>query len=123
MVKKIEPSEFQIQSAFVEWCNYNPDRLEDLDMYYATPNEGNRTKGERIKRIKEGMKKGVPDWCLPVPKGIYHGLFLEFKSKDGRLTKEQFLYLKRLSEHLYKVAVPRSLDQAIEVLRSYYASA
>ena len=31
-----------------------------------------------------GVKKGVPDLCLPVARGRYHGLYIELKTPTGR---------------------------------------
>lgn len=58
----------------------------ELQLLYHVPNEGKRTwrTGARLK--SEGLKPGVPDLCLPVARGKYHGLYVELKRRDQRAT-------------------------------------
>ena len=65
-------------------------------------NDGSKNKKNNIKwkpRIrdirtaanlkKEGVKRGVPDICLPVSRGKYHGLYIEMKAGKNKPSKEQ----------------------------------
>ncbi len=36
-----------------------------------------------------GVRKGVPDLCLPVARGRYHSLYIELKTDTGRASAEQ----------------------------------
>ena len=45
---------------------------------------------------QQGVKRGVPDLCLPVARGNYHALYIELKTDTGRATTEQ----KWWGEHL-----------------------
>lgn len=56
-------------------------------------------------RMEEGAIKGWPDLFLPVAKGGYNGLFIELKSKKGKLSEDQEKVLKKLTARGYKCVV------------------
>lgn len=88
-------------------------------MMFHIPNGGQRaiTTAKRLKA--EGVKAGVPDICLPVPKGKYHGLFIEMKVKGNKPTENQELWLAALKEQGYYTAVCFGLESAIDVILNY----
>ena len=47
--------------------------------------------------VAEGLKKGVPDICLPIANKSHHGLYIELKSEKGKPTSDQLLWIKKLS--------------------------
>lgn len=67
----------------------------------------------------EGVKAGVPDLFLPVPRGIYHGAAIEMKTLKGRPTEHQRRWLKDLSEQGYYAIVCKGRDAAVEELTKY----
>ena len=70
--------------------------------------------------VKEGMKAGVPDIFLPVPKGENHGLFIEMKRrKYGKLSKEQADWMEKLSGKGYACAVCFGWQAAAETIEAY----
>ena len=66
-----------------------------------------------------GVKPGVPDITLPVPRGIYHGLYIELKTDSGKTSKEQNEWLAEAREDGYYTAVCYSWPEAAEVLERY----
>ncbi|MDE3023647.1 MAG: VRR-NUC domain-containing protein [Pseudomonadota bacterium] len=119
-MRALHPSEHQIQSSFVQWCFLNRVNFYGLHMGFAIPNGGLRNKRVAIKLKEEGVRAGVLDWCLPIPQGKYIGLFIEFKSANGALSNEQKFEIKCLKTFGWKTAVCRSLDEAIDAIKSYY---
>lgn len=83
------------------------------------PNGGSRNKIEAANLKKQGVKKGVPDLCLPVPRGVYHGLYIEMKAKKNKPTQEQESWLKALDEQGYKTAVCWGWEAASRVITEY----
>jgi hypothetical protein len=83
------------------------------------PNGGRRDiiTGANLKQ--QGLRAGIPDLCLPVPRGQYHGLYLELKSADGRLQKNQRMWLDELSAQGYKTATAYSFAEARQVIENY----
>lgn len=125
--------EHELQATFVQHVlnNLAPARPE-LDLLYAVPNGGDRNVRVAVKLKKEGVRRGVLDLVLPVPRGTYLGLYLETKidvripMEDGswdrrrtRLSKDQKGWARRLAGEGYAVAVYRSLDEGIEILERY----
>lgn len=88
-------------------------------LLFAVPNGGRRSRIEVSILKGEGVRAGVPDLFLAVPCGGYHGLFLELKTEDGRISKEQLEMHAILAKQNYFVAVPRSVGEAFEVIQKY----
>lgn len=65
--------------------------IPDLIKIHAIPNGGKRTRYEAGALIREGVRAGVPDLCLPIARGGYHGLYIEMKApgKIDNTSKEQ----------------------------------
>ena len=72
-------SEDTEQINVVSWANWNVNRYPELRWLFHVPNGGSRNKQEAVKFKQMGVKAGVSDLCLPYPKGIYCGLFIEMK--------------------------------------------
>lgn len=95
-------------------------RLPELGMLFHTPNGGNRNVITAKKLKAEGVKPGVPDLCLPVPRGGYHGLFIEMKrQKGGVVSPEQKAWLQALNALGYRAEVCKGAAEAWDVIREY----
>ncbi|MBS3932992.1 MAG: VRR-NUC domain-containing protein [Truepera sp.] len=72
----------------------------------------------------EGVRPGVPDLCLPVPRGPYHGLYLELKRRrGGKLSLIQQTWLDRLTAQGYRTVVAKGASEAIRELERYLQGA
>lgn len=95
----------------------------ELRLLYAVPNGGKRSKRTAADLKAEGVKAGVPDYCLPVPRGNYAGLYLELKRLEGGVVStKQREWLAALSEQGYRTEVAKGWEQAFAVLKDYLAS-
>jgi hypothetical protein len=112
-------TEHQIQSAVFNWANAMCGKYPELKLLYAIPNQGKRTIGAASYMKAEGLKAGVPDMCLPVKRGVYGALYIEQKSKGGRLTVTQSKWLRELEGHGNCCRVSFSLDQTITIFLEY----
>ena len=61
----------------------------------------------------------MPDLCLPVARGSWHGLYLEMKSKKGRVRKSQKWWLDQLNDQGYLAVVCKGFAQAVDVITEY----
>lgn len=111
--------EQELQIAFFEWAKWQEGKYPELKKMHHIPNGGKRSKTEAAIFKAMGVKSGVPDVFLPEPRGIYHGLYIEFKSDKGKTFKEQDELLTSLQEAGYFVCVINSLDKAIKITRKY----
>ena len=98
----------------------NEWKWPELRLLFHVPNEGKRSRSTGGRMVKEGLKKGVPDIILPVPRGAYHGLFIEMKRVSGsRVSAEQRQWLQDLCEQGYAAAVCYGWKAASECIKTY----
>lgn len=116
-------SEHTDQVALFEWAERMSERLPALRLMFHIPNGERRDKvtGARLK--KAGVKRGVPDICLPIARRYvgddWHGLYIEMKTKCGRQSKEQREWEQLLFEQGYLVVVVRSWWEAARLIVYY----
>jgi hypothetical protein len=94
-----------------------------LSLLHASANGGKRhIRTARLLKA-EGVKAGVPDLFLPVARfhqeWQYYGLFIEMKTRKGRVTPEQKWWHAQLEHQGYRVEVCRGAQAAISVLSDY----
>lgn len=112
-------SEDTEQIAVIQWAQYQIGAHPELKLLYHCPNGGSRNKAEAVKLKQMGVVAGIPDLCLPVPKGIYNGLYIEMKYNNGRLEESQKKKLKELAAVGHYCAVCYGADEAIKILKEY----
>lgn len=111
--------EQEIQTAFFEWAKWQEGRYPELRLMHHIPNGGKRSKVEAAIFKGMGVKSGVPDVFLPAPRGIYHGLYIEFKAISGKTSKDQEKFIESLREAGYFACVSDALDKAIKITQRY----
>ena len=92
---------------------------ELFDYTAAMPNGGYRTAKAAGMIKAEGGKSGYPDILTDLPKGVYHGLRIEFKTMKGSIQDNQKQWLNRLHKQGFYCALCFGYDQAMQVLRLY----
>ena len=108
-------SEHDAQVALFEWAAHVPE----LEWMFAIPN-GTRTSMGIARRMKaEGVKKGISDICLPLPRGGSCGLFIEMKSGTGSASPEQKAFITAMREAGYLAYICRGFDAARAVILQY----
>ena len=112
-------TEHQEQSMLIAWARLTESTWPELALLHAIPNGGWRHKATAGKLKAEGLKPGVPDLCLPVARHGYHGLYVEMKSKKGRVQKSQRWWLEQLNAQGYKAVVCYGFAQAVDVITEY----
>jgi hypothetical protein len=91
-------SEHAHQKAFIQWCKLHERLYPELGLIYHTPNGSKRTPWQQRQAKADGMRAGIPDIHLPVARGDYHGLWIEFKFGKNTLTRAQHDYLMALKD-------------------------
>jgi hypothetical protein len=113
-------SEHQEQAALFGWATIMMQRhCPELELLFAVPNAGkrSRTAGHRLKR--EGLKPGVPDVWLPVARDGYHGLVIEMKHGRNKATVEQSWWLDKLRGQKWRTAICYGWDEARAMICEY----
>lgn len=123
--------EHELQCAAVLWFRYQYAKYKKL--LFAIPNGGSRSKKSYInnagqkktyspeaqRMIKEGLLPGVCDLFLSVPRGKYHGLYLETKWGRNGLSDDQYEFITEVKSQDYKAVVYRTLDQFMSEINNY----
>lgn len=107
------------QVTLFNWAGYQSGRMPELKLLHHIPNGGKRDINT-AKRLKaEGVKAGVPDICLPVSRGKYHGLYIELKAGKNKPTKLQKEWLNALNDQDYLALVCYGWKHAAEIIEAY----
>ena len=117
-MKKIQYEACEQEKLF-KWVAFMRSQLPEIDMLYHIPNGGKRNVREAAAFKRQGVRAGVPDLCLPVPRGPYHGLYIELKYGNNKPTDKQKMWLNKLNENDYAVAVCYGWQQAAEYIEKY----
>jgi len=112
-------SEHNEQAALFQWAETLQGQIPQLKMLYAIPNGGHRHKAVAAKLKTEGVKAGVLDVNLDVPKTPFHGLRIEMKFGKNKLSDNQIVWVDRYIENGYSVIVCYSWQDAAKGILTY----
>ncbi len=124
------------QAAVIEWWEYAHAGfgLKDARVLFHVPNGAYF--GAGVKTLKsgktvplgairanalkrQGFVNGVPDLLLIVPRGDAHGLAIEMKAPDGRLSVDQGQMLALFESCGWKQVICWSFDEAVRAITNY----
>ena len=114
-------SEAQHQAYVIKWSQQPSIRRQwpELALLHHIPNGGTRDPIEAKHLKQQGVKSGVPDLCLPVPRGQYHGLYIEMKTESGHTSDAQEWWGERLQAQGYVWRVCHGWQAAVAALEWY----
>ena len=112
-------SEDAEQEKVVCWAKLMSNAYPDLELLYHVPNGGSRNKAEASKLRRMGVRAGVPDLVLPVPRAGYAGLYIELKVGENRPSNSQKDWLEKLTIQGYQALVCYGGNEAIRALEQY----
>ena len=107
------------QEALMQWAAVQSCKWPELQLLHHIPNGGKRNAAEAAHFKRLGVKPGVPDLCLPVPRQGYHGLYIEMKCGRGKLSDCQREWLQALREQGYCCIVSYSWTDAAKQIEAY----
>lgn len=114
--------EAEAQAALFRWAEWNQRKYPELEFMYAIPNGGSRDKREAANLKRQGMKSGVPDICLPVPRCGYGALFIEMKYGRNRPTKNQERWIAGLRRLGNAAEVCYNWQEAAALIENYLSN-
>ena len=108
------------QVALFSWADNMRRKYPELAYMFAIPNGGVRAARTAARLKAEGVRRGVPDVHLPVPRGGHHGLWIELK-RPGRhaVTKEQKAWIAGLAAMGHRAEICVGWDAARELIVEY----
>lgn len=114
-----ELAEKSIQKLTLSYVKDHPYLKKYFKLIIHFPNEGKRSihYGKMLKSL--GMRKGVVDLFIAVPKRGYGGAWIELKSENGKLKPEQEAFLRDMKQQNFYTRVTWSLDEAIKIIEWY----
>ena len=129
MAKKVGWSESEMQVHLFNWIDGMALEYPFLRLAFHPANGGHRhiSTAERLKR--EGVRPGVPDVMIPVPiydndgaQLRYHGLALELKVGNNKLSHTQAWYLNELVHQGWRCVVVRDFYEvaAWHIAQAYH---
>jgi hypothetical protein len=74
---------------------------------------------QRAKAIRTGYVKGFPDLQITEARRNYHGLFIELKTKTGRITPHQKQWIEDLNERGYLAKCCKGMEEAMDLIDWY----
>jgi len=112
-------TEEQIQVDLFNWARYHEAQYPELGLLFHVPNGGRRSRLTGAKLKAMGVKAGVPDVCLPVPRQGYGSLWIELKGPRGRLQESQKVWYEALTLANNRVLLCRSWLEAADAILEY----
>lgn len=113
------PSEDSELIAFFDYIRWQETLNPILSVIFHVENERKCSWAQGLIRKKKGVRAGVPDIIVPIPKGPFHGLFIELKLPGRKPTVTQQEYMIKLYTLGYCVKIAYSAEQAISILKEY----
>ena len=110
------------QICLFKWAAYYENQYPELKLMHHIPNGGSRNKREAANLKKQGVKAGVPDICLPVARGGYHGLYIEMKAGKNKPSENQKEWMAMLNFQGYLAVVCYGWEEASKVIERYLKS-
>jgi hypothetical protein len=110
-------NEHQEQCLLVEWFRLQYKQYDKC--LFAIPNGGVRNIGTAVKLKKEGVLAGVPDLFLMIPKTGWHGMWIEMKTKGGKLQDNQVEFMGRATLLGYMSVVCYGFEEAKDLITEY----
>ena len=107
------------QITIFKWAAMQQNIYPELALLHHVPNGGQRNKVTAARLKAAGVKSGVPDICLPVPKDEFHGLYIELKYGKNKPSENQKKWIEQLNKQGYKAKVCYGAEEAIAVIKEY----
>lgn len=114
--RKYLSKEDLMQEACVNYVKYQYPSV----LFFHVPNEGKRTKYQRMVVKVLGTKAGVSDLIFLEPKHEFHGMALELKVKPNKPSKAQSDFLKECTAKGYLAKVIYSFEEFKECVDKYF---
>lgn len=107
--------EENLQIKIIQWLDMQYPNC----LYCSTLGGMRLTIGQAVKIKRMGYRKGIPDLILYEPRGQYKALFLELKSKKGKMSEYQKKWQTELNERGYKSVCCNDFYECVKLIKNY----
>ena len=112
--------EDRLQASCVEFLNV---AARPALLYYSIPNGANKGKVAAYIFKLTGLRAGASDFCITDPTETGRsGLYIEFKIRPNKPTKEQIEFLKGVHERGYATEICYTKADFLAAMLKYYPS-
>jgi len=123
----MKQAEHEHQKAVFQILALNEVQYPWLKFAYAVPNGGHRHPATAGKLKAEGVKRGIPDICLPFPNKPmnadssphFAGAYIELKAGNNKATPEQKEFLEFVNARGFVGIVARGCEEALDFIEYY----
>lgn len=119
MRHKSQPRRYPESALQTEIANFLANEWPDIK-YTATLGGLHMPISQKMKLIRNGYIRGIPDMIIFARNETYCGVAIEVKSPTGRLTKEQKEWLAYLAAQGWCTYVAKDLTETRYFLGSYF---
>ena len=120
-----ERSEAQEQAAVITWWGHYC-QTQNLPPFalFSIPNGAHLAGGmiAAVQLKRQGMRPGVLDLFLTVPRSEYHGFYIEMKVGKNKPSDEQKAFYQFARSEGYAAGIYWSADDAINAIKKYFAA-
>lgn len=111
----------QHQQHVIKWSQqpYIRDKWPELRLLHHIPNERQCSPALGMQLKLAGVRRGVPDLHLPVPRGEYAALWLEMKTGTGVSSAEQEWWIRELNASGSFAEICHGWESAVRVIEWY----
>jgi len=119
--RRSDNQEHREQVEVIRWADSQVETHPEFAFLFAIANAGAGAQSGQAGKMKaEGVRPGVPDLCLPVPRGVYHGLYIEMKQATaGTTSGVQRAWHEFLKRQGFYMATAHGADIAKQILTTY----
>lgn len=118
--RSLVPTEYEECLTFTQWCQYHPIVSKFLIKHV---NEGKRSALGGIYLNHIGMRKGLPDYQIPLPNEKYVGLWIEMKlpkRKNSKMPEDQIWWINHLLAVGHYATFAYGAEEAIKITQDYF---
>ncbi|MBA9076093.1 VRR-NUC domain-containing protein [Rufibacter quisquiliarum] len=112
-------SEARLQSCCVIW--FKNTHRQHADLLYQIKNDGRKHAISASSDKALGLTPGIPDTFMAIPRGPWHGLYVEFKRPGEKLSDAQRKVIPQLQAQGYRVEVVTTEEQFRMLVYEYLA--
>lgn len=114
------------QCALFCWAQQNHEKYPELEKgFFSIPNGGERSKSQAGRLKAEGVKSGISDTFLAIPRRGYHGFFLELKrpnsesKSEGKESKTQVDFGQFVTDNGFLYRCCYGWEEAVQSIEWY----